>query len=162
MTGCTPPISTISSGKGKYYSSTLSIPQPKLLVSSNLRLEGKVLRFGGTCPDRTTQVFRPNSTSASNRINSTAHPQVGDGVERIDTARNGTQMKYLLGLVFSFLVNDIAGEGGQRRHGQQDADLFSRRKSGSVRRAVAGARDDNRNVHVQAARFYCGQLEYAS
>ena len=47
--------STISSWKGKYYSSNLSIPQPKFLVSRNLRLEGKVLAFGGACPGRVTQ-----------------------------------------------------------------------------------------------------------
>jgi len=40
-------MSTISSVKGKYYSRNLSIPRPKFLVSRNLRLERKVLAFGG-------------------------------------------------------------------------------------------------------------------
>lgn len=41
--------------KGKYYSGTLSIPPPKFLISSSLRLEEKVLRFGGASPGRTTE-----------------------------------------------------------------------------------------------------------
>src|SRR5262249_25629913 len=48
--------------------------------------------------------FRPTSTPPSNRIDSMGHQQAGDGVARIDIARNGTQMKYLLGLVSGFLV----------------------------------------------------------
>jgi len=97
-------MSTISAGKGKYYSINLSIPRPKFLVSRNLRLERKVLPFGGACPGRVTQNVSAQFNVRFQSYKQHGHPQVGDGVEPIDTARNGKQMKYLLGLVFGFLV----------------------------------------------------------